>query len=478
MPERTEFRVAIGVLVLALGLGLFACDSDDTGGTDMDDLREATVAGEGGDAADAPGTDERRDQEGGAEHSGKGESAEEASEANPGDGPEDGRDDGAGDAQGASEPDASGDDEGGSATSSEEAGEDVAGRGAEAAERAHDGRNPDAVNPYPDYQSEIYTDDGMWLCKPGIAPNYCIEDIADATEALPDGSFRPFMDDLAVDHPIDCLFWYPTVERFEDPTSLDFDNLAPMLGSIRSQAARFSRVCNVYAPLYRQVSLNNGGDRALGYADVVDGFKHYIANLSEGRNFVIYGHSQGTGHATRLLQDEIDGNDDLRKRLVSAVLIGGGLTADTFDNIPLCTAPDQTGCAVGYQAYGPNMSLSGVRAGLACTNPGALGGGKVMMRGAYFLSRGAKYSDDLGEDFTATWGLFRDFFSGECVEAPSGGQVLRIDYTEDPDDVREHFLDLDTVIGFGLHVFDYQFPLDDLLDLVASQREAKLAEGP
>ena len=44
--------------------------------------------------------------------------------------------------------------------------------------------------------------------------------------------------------------------------------------------------------------------------------------------------------------------------------------------------------------------------------------------------------------------------------------------------MRPQFLDLSRVIGFGLHVFDYQFPLDDLVELVRSQRDAKLAAKP
>ncbi len=44
--------------------------------------------------------------------------------------------------------------------------------------------------------------------------------------------------------------------------------------------------------------------------------------------------------------------------------------------------------------------------------------------------------------------------------------------------MRDKFLDLSTVIGFGLHVFDYQFVLDDMVELVRTQREAKLAAGP
>src|SRR5262245_58482917 len=69
--------------------------------------------------------------------------------------------------------------------------------------RLADGTNPNAVNPYPNYKSEIYAQDKMWMCKPGLAKNYCLEDIADATEALPDGTFKPFMDNLGAEHPFD-----------------------------------------------------------------------------------------------------------------------------------------------------------------------------------------------------------------------------------------------------------------------------------
>ena len=340
-----------------------------------------------------------------------------------------------------------------------------------------DGRDPNAVNPYPEYESDIYSSDDMWMCKPGLTHNYCIEGIADATEALPDGSFQPFMDDLRTDHPIDCIFWYPTVNRTEDPNSLDFSDPEPMLASIRSQAARFSRVCNVYAPCYRQTPLNLGGrsyDRSLGFTDVVDSFKHYVANWSEGRSFVVYGHSQGTGHAMRLINQEINDNEDLRGRLVSALMIGGGLSGTSFSNIPLCTEADQFGCAIGFRAYGEPQSLSNIPDDLACTNPADLSGAKSLMQGAFFRSSGTNYQSPLGPDFSANWGLFRDFFTAECVTAPSGGQVLQIAYSEEAGDMREQFLDLSRVIGFGLHVFDYQFPLDDMVELVRAQRDAKL----
>jgi len=449
-------RTITSVLILVAGL---ACSNGDD-----DDDTQANPVGEGGNGGNGTAGADPMTGGGGA-----------GSTANPGGSSGAGTGANAGGGAGSTANDAGS--SGAMAAGGSGGSDAVAGAGA-GGSAGTDGKDPTAVNPYPGFTSMIYGQDKMWMCKPGLANNYCLTDIADATEALPDGTFQPYMDQLSSgDHPIDCIFWYPTVNRTEDPTSYDFSDPAPMLSSIRSQAARFSRVCNVYAPFYRQASLNNGGDAELGYMDVVESFKHYIANWSEGRSFVVYGHSQGTGHATRLIKQEIDGNPDLRGRLVSALLIGGSLAADTFANIPLCTANDQVGCSIGYRAYGPTQSLSSISATLACTNPGALAGGKVLMRGSYFKSRGTNYSADLGTEFTGTWGLFRNFFTAECVAAPSGGKVLQIAYTAEPD-MRKQFLDLSVVIGFGLHVFDYQFPLDDLVELVRSQREAKLAAMP
>ena len=88
---------------------------------------------------------------------------------------------------------------------------------------------------------------------------------------------------------------------------------------------------------------------------------------------------------------------------------------------------------------------------------------------------GTNYQMPLGPEFTASWGLFRNRFTAECVKAPTGGEVLVIDYVADDNRIKP--IDLSTVILFGLHVYDYQFPLDDLIELVRSQRDAKLKAG-
>jgi hypothetical protein len=156
------------------------------------------------------------------------------------------------------------------------------------------------------------------------------------------------------------------------------------------------------------------------------------------------------------------------------------LTATTFKNIPICDKPDQFNCAVGYRTYGKPTPPTGtaVPAGLSCVNPAALGGGSAVLKGAFFHSKGSNYAPALGDQFTAHFGLFRGFFSGECKDAPGGGKYLEIDYTNMSGDMRNHFLDLSTEIGFGLHVFDYNFLMDDLIALVASQSAAMAKAKP
>ena len=59
-----------------------------------------------------------------------------------------------------------------------------------------------------------------------------------------------------------------------------------------------------------------------------------------------------------LLKNELDGNPELRRLLVSAILVGGNVAVPTgkvvggdFANIPGCTAQTQVGCIVAYSSF-------------------------------------------------------------------------------------------------------------------------------
>src|SRR5690606_40874403 len=103
---------------------------------------------------------------------------------------------------------------------------------------------------------------------------------------------------------------------------------AEEISTVRNEAARLTATCRVFAPIYRQATLSaiGGGfredTREVAYGDVLDAFKEYVVNLSDGRGFVLIGHSQGAGMLSRLIAEEIDDEPLLRDRLVAAYIPG------------------------------------------------------------------------------------------------------------------------------------------------------------
>jgi hypothetical protein len=152
--------------------------------------------------------------------------------------------------------------------------------------------------------------------------------------------------------PADVFFIHPTMYLKNDVWNAAYDvagayNAPVLLG----QVSAFSGCCRMYAPHYRQASLqglNNSQAVALAYSDVARAFRYYIAHFNHGRPFIIASHSQGTAHAVRLLQDEILGTP-LQKQLVAAYTVGA-YTPSNFGTVglPICASADQTGCVVSW----------------------------------------------------------------------------------------------------------------------------------
>ena len=59
----------------------------------------------------------------------------------------------------------------------------------------------------------------------------------------------------------------------------------------------------------------------MAYNDIKQAFDTFLEKFNNGRPIIIAGHSQGAGHAKRLLQDFFD-NKPLQEKLVAAYLIG------------------------------------------------------------------------------------------------------------------------------------------------------------
>jgi len=356
-------------------------------------------------------------------------------------------------------------------------------------------------NPFAGYSSQTYSNDSKWLCRPGLTHDYCFDNI-DATEVLPDDSLRVVSRSPAATPSFDCFYIYPTVNLSQAPgNDIKLSDVRLKLDPLLSQAAPFTRICRVFAPLYRQVTIGTLTNPTnaqqfldIAYGDVLDAFKHYMGQFNNERPFVLMGHSQGSMMLTRLMREEFD-NSPLRERFIVALLIGssglyapaGQVGGGTFQNIPLCTQNTQTGCVIGYNSFAeeaPPPANGGIAGGLppgmetACTNPGALGGGKFRYAGSYFpnFSYQPLFRFIIGPaGITTPYTLYRNYYTGECVTRDDGVRYLAIGTDADPGDERMPNSIRNSLVesmGLGLHLLDYNLPLDDLIALVDSQARA------
>lgn len=138
---------------------------------------------------------------------------------------------------------------------------------------------------------------------------------------------------------------------------------------LSSMASIFNGCCNIYAPHYREANIQSfmpdklePGTQALdlAYQDVAEAFEYYLKHFNQGRPFIIVGHSQGTTHALRLLEEKVD-KTPLFQQLVVAYVVGYWLPKDKFsrgfEQITPCLEASQTGCIVSYDTYGEDGQL-------------------------------------------------------------------------------------------------------------------------
>jgi hypothetical protein len=342
------------------------------------------------------------------------------------------------------------------------------------------------------YASEQYADPTNWLCLPGRVGDACDIDLS-VTLVAADGTRTVEPAERVTDAPVDCFYVYPTISG-DDPPNADLQAGDEERGVVDAQFARFGQICRTFAPIYRQVPLRalsalpgattttttpgTPAPRELAYGDVLDAWKHYLANdnpLPDGsvRPFVLIGHSQGAGHLRRLISEEIDGDEELRSKLVSALLIGSGVPAPgaegAFVNVPPCTSPEDLGCVVSYASFAadgppPENSLFGaVREGegrVVCTNPAALGGGVAPLD----TIAGAPP----GQGFTTPAVRYDGLVTGECVQE-GRFDWLRVTNAWAPGDARTEDLGGRITPQWGLHLIDVNLAQGNLIGLVRTQ---------
>jgi hypothetical protein len=228
----------------------------------------------------------------------------------------------------------------------------------------------------------------VWLCHPGTKPDPCDHGLSTTTytpKIVKTGTSHPKA--TASPRPA-CFYVYPTVSE-ETGTYADQRIQTPEKQVAAEQAARWSQLCDVYAPVYRQVTLSALGSESdpsvldVPVADVRAAFEQFLTEIPADQPFVVLAHSQGTAVMRRVLAGTVDQEPALRKRMLSAILLGGNVLVKSgtvsggdFRTIPGCTAEKETGCVIAFSSFGetpPEGTDLGVsdESGMSvlCTNP-------------------------------------------------------------------------------------------------------------
>jgi hypothetical protein len=332
----------------------------------------------------------------------------------------------------------------------------------------------------------------VWLCKPGIARNPC-EPGLKTTVFSPSGERRAVRD-VKPDRPrrIDCFYVYPTVSDQKAATA-NRDKDPEILSIALYQAARWSQRCRVFAPMYRQRTISGLASKApqtrVGYLDVRNAWREYLRRYNHGRGVVIIGHSQGTFVLRDLVASEIDGKPSARRKLVSAILLGGNVlvkkgrdSGGDFKHLKACRRQGQIGCVVAYSTYNatvPQDSLFGrtPEKGMEvlCTNPAALRGGTGKLDTIFptepyapgsSIALGISLLGNKVPTASTPWVSVPGGYRAHCSSA-GGADVLQVTALDGAPELKPS-----PDATWGLHLTDANLGLGNLLAVVRAQAAA------
>ena len=340
------------------------------------------------------------------------------------------------------------------------------------------------------------SDTTVWLCRPGEVNDPCAGNLS-ITSVSATGTTSPESDAPASHSKFDCFYVYPTSSP-QKTANANLKIQAAEIGAALSQAAQFSRVCDVWAPMYRQRTAADllkglGGDPTadqVAYESVLSGWKDYLAHDNHGRPIIFIGHSQGAAMLIRLLHNVIDPSAKLRHLMVSAIILGGNVQVPTgktvggsFRHIPICTSGSEVGCVIAYSSFGsapPADTLFG-RPGqgvslqsqqtttkgeqVACVNPVNFSTGTASLSPIFLASTSPTPGVKVSTPFVAFPGLY----TAQC-ESRGGATWLQVNVTKLGNDDRPT---VTANLGptWGLHLGDVNLALGNLVHDV-SQEEA------
>jgi len=246
--------------------------------------------------------------------------------------------------------------------------------------------------------------------------------------------------------------------------------------------------------MYRQLTLSAIGigsattkpNAALALADVRSAFRDYLTHFNHGRPFVLIGHSQGAFVLRSLIKLDVDGKPGVRRRLLSAILMGGNVLVKTgsdiggdFQHIPACRSNTELGCVVAFSTFDTPVvsgSLFGVSSipgqSVLCTNPASLRGGsataKLIVPSQPFdpqstLAAGIKILGLTQPRPPTVWVSEPNAYRAACSSANNAHvlQITPINGAQTPKP--------SPTAAWGLHLLDGQIALGNLINLVNTE---------
>jgi hypothetical protein len=348
------------------------------------------------------------------------------------------------------------------------------------------------------FDASDYANASMWLCGANAPHDYCL-DPQTVTAIHPDLSQSTSTPAPAGDPALDCFYIYPSVDITSPPgNEPNFDNLQDILDPVHSQAAPFSQVCKVYAPLYHQATYQSyfspDADEYLerAYEDVAAAFQEYLTAYNAGRPFVLLGHSQGSHMLRRLIQRVVETTPSVQSRMALAILAGslgdvavpkGQVVGGTFQSTPLCTSATQRGCIFTFstfaKGYEPTSTYPDFPVGagmdVACSNPAAPAGGKAYLANTLFFTQYMSPTLDPPQNtgVSTPFAAYATFYTGQCTPSAAGYSFFEVDPEPDAGDQRTNPIPFSALIYspsvIGLHLLDFAFPMGDCLAAVQAR---------
>jgi hypothetical protein len=329
----------------------------------------------------------------------------------------------------------------------------------------------------------------VWLCRPGMPDDPCVQDLA-TTAVTATGTTSISSPKPTTSTAFACFYVYGTVSA-EPSVNADLTRGKAEITAAELQATPFSPVCQMYAPIYRQVTLTDlaahpdlnfgPAETVTAYDSIKAGFEDFLTHELDGRPFVVIGDSQGAAMLDMLLARLVDDVPALRSRLVTAIILGGNvevptgrLVGGTFKHIPACSRLGETGCVIAYSSFpstppadslfgrpGQGVSLQSgqtARQGLqvVCVNPAALSGGPATLT-PVFPSLGT---------LSTPWVSYPGLYTARCEQGDGAGW-LNVTKATGPSDHRPTVTE-QAGPAWGYHGSDLSLAQDNLVSDVAA----------